>query len=340
MWVAQQVTSSGGDFHAYNNASAALGASVTTQLIPNTIYSGNAGGWYSTSTGRYTPPAGRYLLMASGTFGSPGGPTLVQLWLRKNGVTLAGGFTGTAIQTPATNNYFGDPQGTAIVDANGTDYFDYAVNANAATTVSSFWFAAFPISGIKGPQGDPGQLGWRLLQRTVVSSAQASVDLLPANLPGDINDLEVTFDLLPVTNDVDLYFQFYGATGVLDATSGHYSWVLIGNSAQSAGNTFQSNTSGNAGLTGSILLDYGSANLRVANTAGMGIKGYFKVPNIRASNTKGVLAQSQYLRGDGTNYTGWSIQGNRVTLEAITGLRLSFSSGNIASGTFSVWGSP
>src|SRR5688572_23455844 len=34
-------------------------------LVPATVLTGNVGGWYNTANGRFTPPAGRYLIVGS-----------------------------------------------------------------------------------------------------------------------------------------------------------------------------------------------------------------------------------------------------------------------------------
>src|SRR5262245_50658732 len=65
LWKAVSMTGGGfADFFASHNATFSLPASTATTLTFNTVVTGNSGGWYSTSTGRFTPPAGRYFLTA------------------------------------------------------------------------------------------------------------------------------------------------------------------------------------------------------------------------------------------------------------------------------------
>jgi hypothetical protein len=247
----------------------------------------------------------------------------------------------TGLQVPAGANWQGDPQASCIVDANGTDYFEPWVYTNNGTNLAGVaWFMAFPISGVVGPPGPPGVVGttWRQLQRTVVSSPQASVDII--NIPSDVNEIEVSFDLLPVAALNDLVAQFYGATGVLDTTAGHYAFSVFGSSnAATAGATVTAQGNAAATYTSGILLDYSATGGFIANTVGSGIKGSFKVINIKAATRKALIGGSVYINNSG-NLGCYTTIGDRNVLEAITGLRLSFPQGNIASGSFEVWGSP
>ena len=152
-WAAP-ATSPGGDFHANNSANIPIGAAAVVVIL-NTVLTGNSGGWYSTTTGRYTPPAGRYYIsFTGGLLGSSGGPTQTQVTLRKNGANVAAGG-----QTPGAANWWGDPEAHGVFDANGTDYFDVVVSGNQAATVitaGTAVFLAFPLSGIRGQQGAAG----------------------------------------------------------------------------------------------------------------------------------------------------------------------------------------
>ena len=46
----------------------------------------------------------------------------------------------------------------AVVDANGTDYFEvWGIVGTAVSTLAGYSsFLAFPLTGMQGPQGDPG----------------------------------------------------------------------------------------------------------------------------------------------------------------------------------------
>ena len=338
LWLASG-SSSGGDFMAKHNASAPVTTTRNT-ITWNTVVTGNSGGWYNTTTGRYTPPAGRYLIRASINAGSPSAAVTLDIYIRKNGTDVAVGG-----QVPALGNYYGDPEAEGIFDANGTDWFDVQIISNnntAVTYANSGGFMAFPISGIKGPPGDPGQLGFRLLQRTDVSSPVADVSI--QGISSDINSLRFEFDLTPATNAQDLVMQFYNNTGTLVAAVGAY--------AGSVAHTWHSITAAGApasmgsstvGTSNGMLLTYSATATRVSNSATIGgIRGSGTIPNIKtASRPKSVDFQSNYLDDAIVLWrvvTGSGVWG--VSPTAITGFRLVFGSGNIASGAFSVWGSP
>ena len=90
-------------------------AGSDTVMPFDTVLVGNAGLWWSTSTNRYTPPAGRYSLQAWAMFSVPAGVS-AGIALRKNGVRTSAGYvqqnTGTVARTLSLN--FNE-----TVDANG-----------------------------------------------------------------------------------------------------------------------------------------------------------------------------------------------------------------------------
>ena len=79
----------------------------------------------------------------------------IRCYLYKNGVVVGAG----SYQTPSAANSYGNVSYHATVDANGTDYFQIIGYSNIASTTviaGTAWFSAFPLSGVKGPPGDPG----------------------------------------------------------------------------------------------------------------------------------------------------------------------------------------
>jgi hypothetical protein len=187
IWVATGAgTSPGGDFCAVNPATGiAIGAATYTKLSPSSILSGNSGGWYSTGTGRYTPPAGRYNITAGITGSGTAGLSVLYAYLYKNGASM-----GTTIYGANTNPSAGTPaQGTFnfVLDANGTDYFELYVWCNIASTVAAISFSAFPISGIKGPPGDLPS-GVKLYSEHVVTTP---VGILDVTFPSNAKSIEL-----------------------------------------------------------------------------------------------------------------------------------------------------
>jgi hypothetical protein len=132
-----------GDFWAYNSATLSGLAAATVQIIPNTVGSGNSGGWYVPGTGRYTPPAGRYHIFATCAAAAAGGALQFTLQLRKNGVAIPGAL---ATETPAASNYYSTAKIGVNVDAGGSDYFDLTIAPNAgATSVTILNFGAMAV---------------------------------------------------------------------------------------------------------------------------------------------------------------------------------------------------
>jgi len=134
-----------GDFSAVLAAN--VGAQTTLTSMPfTTIVTGNAliGGVapYNTSNGRYTPPAGRYLLIAAVSGIGTVATNQLSGALRKNGVTISVSYS--TMGTTSTNCHISL---SIEVDANGTDYFELALaGVNGAMTVNAgSSFTAIPV---------------------------------------------------------------------------------------------------------------------------------------------------------------------------------------------------
>ena len=138
-----------GDFYATRNSDVSLVAGFTT-MIPNTVVTGNSGIWYSTSTGRWTPPAGRYFIQTWTTVVSGGAGAIVDHALRKNGTVVDQ--NTFAVQT----GLYGELICSGVYDANGSDYFDCASASTANAISKSVDFLAYPLTGMQGPAGPAG----------------------------------------------------------------------------------------------------------------------------------------------------------------------------------------
>jgi hypothetical protein len=154
LWLVQNTFAGGtGDFMATHSAlGGVVGGSLATIIWP-TVTIGNAGLWYSTSTGRYTPPAGRFCLFTEITGSLTAAASSLQVIIRKNGVTIGDGIVDTAATANNAN-----PSLQAIVDANGTDWFDVQALASAGLTIGNGRFMAFPLTGMQGPMGPSGSM--------------------------------------------------------------------------------------------------------------------------------------------------------------------------------------
>jgi hypothetical protein len=306
LWLATSGTTPGGDFCAYSSAPPSLVANTVTQAILNTIYSGNAGGWYNTSTGRYTPPAGRYLLMA-GFFATVPSASQLQTSLRKNGVNLAGASSnllGVGGQVPNVN-WYGDPQGTAIVDASGTDYFDFTIYSGVATPVSSIWFMAFPLSGVQGPAGPvgPGAIG---LYSEVVLAASAAE--MRVNIPAGAKRIDLQFGTINAggTNDNLNLNLLNGAAIVSGSIYGIQSMYGSGGAAPGASSAFPT---AQWIVWPNMNTFNGIIHFQLFNSGVVG------VGNIGATNLAGAdLVAAQSYKTSPTPATGFRLSNNGGTL--------------------------
>lgn len=146
----------GGDFSAYTPTAVTISAAVP--FVFNTIRSGNSGGYYNTSNGRYTPPAGRYFLVTTIAVTPVGAQAALVVELRKNGVAIQSG-----IDNPYVGGAWASVTVQATADANGTDYFEIvascgASGGNTGTGGGTATFTAFPIPTPSVPAIAPSPL--------------------------------------------------------------------------------------------------------------------------------------------------------------------------------------
>ena len=322
-----------GDFCVYGTSAANGIPTSPVVWSTGTVVSGNAGGWYNSSNGRWTPPAGRYLVYATMTAAAGGGASGMQIALRKNGLVLT---TGQDVSAQA--NYGAQSSVFLNVDANGTDYFDVTVASLSYTaTASQMIFGAVPVGTVVYTTTGPA---WRQLGRVIPTAGQSTVDF--QNVPTDINDLELRFDVTPTTNAQDLALQFFDNTGTIDNTAAHYQWnVNVALTGTAVGGSPVVNNSVATTIGTCMILDYSVATRRVINT--VAATGHVMINNIRdAARYKVARWQMEYTSDDGTQYMSSVGTGRRVINGAITGTRLSWSAGSTfaAGGAVTLWGSP
>jgi hypothetical protein len=316
-----------GDFFA--TSTAATPAATQTIIFP-TVVSGNSGGWYSTSTGRFTPPAGRYRIQAClGGSMSTGSPGSQQCVLRKNGTALV-----TGSSTVAGNFFWAQAFVDGEYDANGSDWFDVQCGGTAwDRTPALSWFMAFPVAA---SAVSVASQGFRQLGRIVPVAGQAVIDF--QSIPADINDLEMRFDVTPATNNGNLLLRFFDAAGAIDANANYGHGNFHSNHAAAAGSNvfFYGATSGATG----IMLNLFSTNWGLS-TAQPG-QGRVCITNIRDTARRKTIT-SEIIYTESTNsYVGYERGfGRRDVVGAITGLRLLFDNGNFAAGgAVTLYGSP
>jgi hypothetical protein len=146
-----------GDFCANQTSSFPTLTGTMTTLVLTQVATGNSGGYYNTTTGRYTPPAGRYLIEGGySAWASGAAAATFGVALYKNGVQQQ-----VVYDTGATTGNYGNPFVSMTLDANGTDYFEIRGNAGGSGpyTFNALYFQAFPTQGMVGPQGPTGPAG-------------------------------------------------------------------------------------------------------------------------------------------------------------------------------------
>jgi hypothetical protein len=334
-WLPLSVTGAGqGDF-CYTTSGTLDMTGGGGVLLFNSSLSGNAGGWYNASNGRFTPPAGRYVIYSLFTVFNGGGTSgNATLRIRKNGTNV----TSSQTQAIASGQvYFVEVKAT--LDANGTDYFDiWAITSasQAQSGANQAIFGAFPITGVAQPAGTGS--AWRQIGR-VVPAVQATIDF--QNLPADINDLRLSFDVTPATNGENLYLIFYDSGGTPDSTAGHYVHNKVLGSASLGLNAAPGNYSSVSEVGGnSLILNTNVAGALVGNVSG--IRGHGHITNIRSSRIIGIDWQCFYVDNGPTTWRQISGSGVRNVAGPITGLRFGWgSAGNFAAGgAVTLWGSP
>ena len=108
----------------------------------NTVYFNN-GGWFSTTTGRFTAPvAGGYFFTCSSIKSTAATTTVVRLYLRKNGVIQYNSRHYRMSET-ATAGY-GEGSCSWLLDLNANDYVEVWVGAGASHASTQYtWFTGF-----------------------------------------------------------------------------------------------------------------------------------------------------------------------------------------------------
>jgi hypothetical protein len=222
---------SSGDFCAVQTANFPPASSTFTTMILTQVVSGNAGNWYSPTTGRFTPPAGRYFIKAAYSQACATA-NHIYIQLRKNGVVLIGD-----VDTSATANYFANPEVSIIVDANGTDWFDVQTQSSAGNTWYGAMFMAFSTQvGPQGIQGPPGVLPPNALSlyQEVVLAANASN--MAVSWPSGARKIEIEYLVLNAGNAVDTVGFRAMVNGVPNSAAGYNNVYVFGSgSTPSAG---------------------------------------------------------------------------------------------------------
>jgi len=292
----------GGDFTAVLVANTGAQATLTPMPFPNVIC-GNAGSWYNTSNGRYTPPAGRYLLTANV---NGIGPATQQLSgsLRKNGVDITNAWATNGV---ANTNVF--IALSAEVNANGSDYFELAIAGvnGAITVISGSSFTAVPV-GVTQMLPPPGTL---YLHSEHVLSAPGTE--LIVNWPNNAKKIEIEWDSNNVAGGTNVG---WGATHLINGVnvSGNGYYTLGQGAIQLpsvAAAPFATSAAANYNLgTGSA--NHGKVSFfnEGAQMRGVATWGYY------SASASGMVVYVGDLIGTGTGINGFRIYVGASTMPA------------------------
>ncbi len=277
-------------------------------------------------------------------------PAYVAGGLGLQGASIA---SATALTLPAIGDYF-SVTGTTQVESISTRTagrvvrlkFDGALvlKYNASSLILPGAADITTAAGDVAELVSEGSGNWRCTDytratgRPVVGGGMDLIALLTASSSADLRTLAITSttydtfvlevrDLLPATDDVDLYFQVSTDAGTNWKTSGYLctSTYAIGVSTASAA------------ATGHVLLSRASATGNLGNDAGAGWSGTIKFQP-RGTSGKKINAIGSYRTAGNawaTIVAGGSWDGGS---DAVTGVRLITSSGNIASGSAALYG--
>lgn len=152
---------------------------------------------------------------------------------------------------------------------------------------------------------------------TVRSADSVGDTFVIDRIPSGRSLIKVNFDLVPASDNVSLYLFARTGTGD-DATA--YSWAWPYNNAAA--------TAAADANTGDTKVIVAAAVQADANTGG--VHGELTISNIQSTRYKRVGGWCAHFDGSRERFTG--VAGRIDTELAITGLRLAFSSGAIASG--------
>lgn len=257
------------------------------------------------------------------------GTTLATTGLNTSGATVLGDaagdtttINGTAIATP---NGINIDTNTLVVDATNNRV---GVGTNTpGSTLTAAGTIESTSGGYKFPDAtvQTSASVWRLFQAQTVAGVPF-IDF--TGIPTTVSNVMVEFELLPATNGVDLALQCYGTGGVLD-TGTNYDY------ATSACTSVPS--SGIFGATSAIFIPLNRGGNSISNNIAVGISGLINFQNIQATRFTKCTLQSTYLDSSGSTLVAVTGGGWHRAAANITGYRLVFSGGNIASGKVSTY---
>jgi hypothetical protein len=146
------------------------------------------------------------------------------------------------------------------------------------------------------------------------------------------NTLQVFFDLLPATNGVDLRITLYDSTGT-EITTASYG-VSTFNFADD-GTSLAGGTAGTLVASGALIV---STSLIGNTSPAGGVTGSFTIGGMKSATYKKIISEGTYAVTGFFESVTAQASTTVVTASTISGYKIFFSSGNIASGSVTTLG--
>ena len=201
-------------------------------------------------------------------------------------------------------------------------------NAGQIGSVGDADAIAIASNGVVTFSQAPIGTGMRLLLNATISSAVAQYDISSTYINSTYDSYKLIFNLLPATDNVDLHTLFFVSGSVV--TDSHYGYNSLAMYSDSPVVT-------NINAAAFIELN----NQKAGNAAGEGVCGFGELTNVNSTISRTSLSGIVSVASNGalpkaSVYNGMFLPAQRANV--VNGLRLKFSSGNIASGTVQIYG--
>ena len=189
-----------------------------------------------------------------------------------------------------------------------------------AESTSSYVVTIFPFNGY----------GLTRLNGGTVSSA-ATLDIVMTSYTAYKNKKLVLTSFVPATDGVQFYMQFSTDGGGTFLSTNEYSWAVTGRDESGGAPTANANGSAAFYLFGNVQT--------VGSGSGRGVSAYVELPDTTSTTQYPISYWEGTFLTNGTLSVSFFNGGGRVNVAQDTdAVRILFSSGNIASGTWALYG--
>lgn len=138
-------------------------------------------------------------------------------------------------------------------------------------------------------------------------------------IPSWVNNIRLMWSVQPLTNNIEMFAQTYGADGILDNGGTDYRVTLQGILSPAATASLGASHA-YAGITLGGSVGTNSTNLHT---------GWLEAHDIQAAVNTQFNGQSAYLLQDSSGWASYAVWGLRAEADRITGIRLVAGSGNL-----------